>query len=98
MVETHLDGSALKRPAMIFYPGRELGGDPTNWWGPNQACVEALLRHVGFKRVDFTSHPLPELAAVRGIFHAWKTDAIYEAHKHGEVSTGSAPIGAKTKI
>jgi tRNA (mo5U34)-methyltransferase len=38
-------------PAMAFYPGDELDGDPTNWWGPNQSGVEALLRTVGFTRI-----------------------------------------------
>jgi tRNA (mo5U34)-methyltransferase len=23
-------------------------GDPTNWWAPNRACSEALLRSAGF--------------------------------------------------
>jgi len=52
---------------MIFYPGREQDGDPTNWWGPNPACVEAMLRDVGFAGVRFTRNPA---ARKRGIFHA----------------------------
>jgi len=28
-------------PAMIFYPGRELVDDPTNWWAPNLAFLRA---------------------------------------------------------
>lgn len=40
------------RPAMAFYPHRELMNDPTNWWGPNPAAVEAMLKDVGFKRVE----------------------------------------------
>jgi tRNA (mo5U34)-methyltransferase len=24
-----------------------LAGDPTNWWAPNHACVEAMLRSCG---------------------------------------------------
>jgi hypothetical protein len=30
---------------------------PSNWWGPNPACVEAMIRDVGFTRVTFTPHP-----------------------------------------
>lgn len=30
-------------PAMAFIE-HELAGDPTNWWAPNAACVEAMLR------------------------------------------------------
>lgn len=37
-------------PAMAFIEHR-LAGDPTNWWAPNQACVEAMLRSCGL-RID----------------------------------------------
>lgn len=67
ILETHLDARWEGRPAMIFYPGRELGDDPTNWWGPNAACVEAMLRDVGFSEVRYTRHPATRR---RGIFHA----------------------------
>ena len=67
ILETHLDARWQIRPAMIFYPGRELGNDPTNWWGPNKACVEAMLRDVGFPEVRYTRHPA---IRSRGIFHA----------------------------
>lgn len=33
-------------------------GDPTNWWIPNAACSEALLRSAGFK---ILSHPEAEV-------------------------------------
>jgi tRNA (mo5U34)-methyltransferase len=33
-------------------------GDPTNWWIPNRACVEAMLRASGF---TITAHPEPEV-------------------------------------
>ena len=35
-------------PRMAFIEG-ELAGDPTNWWAPDPACVEAMLRSAGFK-------------------------------------------------
>jgi tRNA (mo5U34)-methyltransferase len=31
---------------------RSFAGDPTNWWIPNRACVEALLRSSGFAILD----------------------------------------------
>ena len=34
-------------PRMAFIEGR-MSGDPTNWWAPDQACVEAMLRSAGF--------------------------------------------------
>jgi tRNA (mo5U34)-methyltransferase len=40
------DRGQLRRPgwpAMAFIE-HELAGDPTNWWAPDAACVEAMLR------------------------------------------------------
>jgi tRNA (mo5U34)-methyltransferase len=34
-------------PKMAFIEHR-VAGDPTNWWAPNHACVEAMLRSSGF--------------------------------------------------
>jgi tRNA (mo5U34)-methyltransferase len=70
IVETHLDALGMDRPAMVFYPTTELGNDATNWWGPNPACVIAMLSDLGFTTVDFTPHPHPTYALTRGIFHA----------------------------
>lgn len=52
ILETHADLLDLGRPAMAFYPGSELARDQTNWWGPNIAAVEAMLRVVGFGRIE----------------------------------------------
>jgi tRNA (mo5U34)-methyltransferase len=35
-------------PKMAFIE-KSLAGDPTNWWAPNHACIEAMLRTAGFK-------------------------------------------------
>lgn len=35
-------------PRMHFVE-RSYAGDPTNWWIPNRACVEAMLRSSGFR-------------------------------------------------
>jgi tRNA (mo5U34)-methyltransferase len=52
ILETHVDFTSLNRPAMAFYPDAELGEDPSNWCGPNEACVISMLKDVGFKRVE----------------------------------------------
>jgi tRNA (mo5U34)-methyltransferase len=52
ILETHVDLTWLRRPAMVFYPGLELDWDPTNWWGPNPAAVKAMLHDAGFTRVE----------------------------------------------
>jgi tRNA (mo5U34)-methyltransferase len=67
VVETYLDADDIPRPAAIFYPGTELNNDGSNWWGPNQACVEGMLRNAGFAHVQFTR---PPFAPTRGIFRA----------------------------
>ena len=35
-------------PTLAFVEG-ELAGDPTNWWIPNPACCQALIRQTGFR-------------------------------------------------
>ena len=36
--------------------------DPTNWWVPNSACAEAMLRSSGF---EITAHPEAEVYICR---------------------------------
>jgi len=69
VVESHLDALDIERPAMVFYPTDELADDPTNWWGPNPACIEAMLRDCGFRRVEYARHPV---YGNRGIFHGFR--------------------------
>jgi len=52
IVETVIDLLYLPGKALAFYPGTELGHDDTNWFGPTPAAVEAMLRTVGFTRVE----------------------------------------------
>jgi hypothetical protein len=70
IVETHLDLRDIDIPAIAFYPGRELNNDPTNWWGPNEHCMNALLVSQGFKDIEVTAHPAGHN---RAIFHAWRS-------------------------
>jgi tRNA (mo5U34)-methyltransferase len=80
MLETHVDLVLKRKPAAAFYPGTELGGDHTNWWGPNPAAVEGMLRAAGFTDVVkvFPRSRLYELARAvrrrsqqgRAVFHA----------------------------
>ena len=80
ILETHVDLTLSRTPAAAFYPGSELSGDRTNWWGPNPAAVEAMLRTVGFTDVVkvFPRSRVYELARAvrrrsqqgRAVFHA----------------------------
>ncbi|HET7478274.1 MAG TPA: methyltransferase domain-containing protein [Rubrobacteraceae bacterium] len=38
-----------KYPMAQFYPKGLLGGNQTNWWGPNLAGLEAMVRSAGFE-------------------------------------------------
>jgi tRNA (mo5U34)-methyltransferase len=58
ILDTHVDLLGVRRPAMAFYPGREVASDPTNWWGPNPRAPEAMLRECSFDRALW-----PELIA-----------------------------------
>jgi tRNA (mo5U34)-methyltransferase len=70
IVETHLELRNIDVPAMVFFPARELANDPTNWWGPNEHCIEALLRGHGFTEIEISHHPA---GPTRAIFHAWRS-------------------------
>jgi tRNA (mo5U34)-methyltransferase len=48
-------------PRMAFIE-HSLAGDPTNWWAPNQACVEAMLRAAG---LDPEGRPGHEITLAR---------------------------------
>jgi tRNA (mo5U34)-methyltransferase len=77
ILSTWVDMVNLDRPAAAFYPKAELGNDPTNWWGFNLTCIQAMLEDVGFKRVEavstMTNQPTaPVHRPFPMAFHAWK--------------------------
>jgi tRNA (mo5U34)-methyltransferase len=48
-------------PQMYFIE-RRYSSDPTNWWIPNTACLEAMLRSAGF---EIIAHPESEIFVTR---------------------------------
>jgi tRNA (mo5U34)-methyltransferase len=46
----------------LYFIERRYAGDPTNWWIPNRACSEAMLRSTGFEIAD---HPEEEIYICR---------------------------------
>jgi tRNA (mo5U34)-methyltransferase len=44
-------------PRMAFIE-RRLEDDPTNWWAPNRACVEAMLRSAGLEPAGSPGHEI----------------------------------------
>jgi tRNA (mo5U34)-methyltransferase len=46
----------------MYFVEHKYAGDPTNWWIPNRACAEAMLRSAGFAVV---AHPEDEVFICR---------------------------------
>lgn len=46
----------------LYFVEKRFAGDPTNWWIPNRAAVEGMLRSAGFEIVD---HPEQEVFICR---------------------------------
>ena len=62
-------------PKMHFIEYR-YADDPTNWWAPNTACVEAMLRSAGFEIVQ---HPETEVYICRRVDAPPGAGAVYPA-------------------
>ena len=62
-------------PAMYFIE-QSYAGDPTNWWIPNRACAEAMLRSAGF---EITDHPEEEVFICRRREAPYGAGAVYPA-------------------
>jgi len=58
---SHFDSPGY--PKMHFIE-HKYADDPTNWWAPNRACVEAMLRSAGFA---ITAHPEEEVYLCRKV-------------------------------
>jgi tRNA (mo5U34)-methyltransferase len=79
-------------PTMAFIEG-EFAGDPTNWWVPNHAGVEAMLRSSGMHVVARPGHEI-YLCEPDGTNPGWPRDrgaAELRAATGGEGSGPSAP-------
>ncbi|MFH5923580.1 TIGR04290 family methyltransferase [Roseomonas xinghualingensis] len=62
-------------PKMHFVEHRYTG-DLTNWWVPNAACAEAMLRSAGFAIIE---HPEQEVYLCRRVEAPWGAGAAYPA-------------------
>jgi tRNA (mo5U34)-methyltransferase len=58
------DGAPFEQPSYprLFFVEHCYAGDPTNWWIPNAAAAEAMLRAAGFR---VTAHPEQEVFICR---------------------------------
>lgn len=67
----HFDDPGYPR---MHFVERRYADDPTNWWIPNAACVEAMLRSAGFAIVG---HPEAEVYICRAAQQAGEAKPVY---------------------
>jgi tRNA (mo5U34)-methyltransferase len=60
----------------LHFIERRYANDPTNWWVPNRACTEAMLRSTGFEVVR---HPDEEVYVCRYVEAREASGAVYPA-------------------
>jgi tRNA (mo5U34)-methyltransferase len=69
-------------PKMAFIE-KKLAGDITNWWAPNHACVEAMMRSSGLRVIARPGHEMyvcePADPAGVGAARAWNADELLAA-------------------
>jgi len=83
VLETVVDMVGIGRPAMAFYPGRELNNDPTNWWAPNLPALHGMLRSVGFDEVRTVTPERSSIyRAARAVLHQLRgKNSLAEAYR-----------------
>lgn len=72
------DCSPFARPDFprLHFIEHRYAGDPSNWWAPNRACVEAMLRSAGF---EILSRPEEEVYMCRAATAPAGGGAVYPA-------------------
>ena len=60
----------------LHFIEKRYAGDPTNWWVPNRACAEAMLRSAGFQIIG---HPEQEVYVCRRVEAPEWAGAAYPA-------------------
>src|SRR5690348_13854362 len=58
----------------LHFVEQDYAGDWTNWWIPNRACAEAMLRSAGFA---ITAHPESEVYICRRVAAPRGADPVY---------------------
>lgn len=63
----------------MFFIEHDYSHDCTNWWIPNRACAEAMLRSAGFEPVD---NPEPEVFICKRVeLETTEPNAVYPARR-----------------
>jgi tRNA (mo5U34)-methyltransferase len=76
----------LDFPALYFIE-HKYAGDPTNWWIPNRACTEAMLRSAGFKII---AHPEDEVFVCQ-VRHEESESDVVQATRQAKMGNIQAP-------
>jgi tRNA (mo5U34)-methyltransferase len=81
------EAEVFDRPGFphLYFIERRYAGDPTNWWIPNRACSEAMLRSAGFEVID---HPEAEVFICRRQEVPDGPRAVYPARRGGSEREG----------
>ena len=75
----------------LHFVEKRYAEDPTNWWVPNRACTEAMLRSAGFAIVG---HPEDEVYVCRRVDGPKWAGAVYPARSEeraGDLGPKDAP-------
>lgn len=70
-------------PKMAFIEHR-IANDPTNWWAPNHAGVEAMLRSAGFGNIQCIAHEIyvgEAIAQISDLVAAERTAVLSQAQR-----------------
>ena len=85
-------------PKMAFIE-HKLNNDPTNWWAPNEACVEAMLRSSG---MEVMHHPGDEILICRkskenpSVATTWNRSEYLSAIGQEWLENAALKVGNKT--
>ncbi len=71
--QKHFDAPGYPK---LHFIEHQYSGDWTNWWAPNAACAEAMLRSAGFRIVE---HPEREVYVCRRAERPTEAGAVYPA-------------------
>ena len=77
VVETETACNDYPHPVLRHFEGTSMNDDPTNFFAPNTACLSAMLREMGFSRIEVRRNP--------GSYREGRMppeDAVFERDRH----------------
>jgi tRNA (mo5U34)-methyltransferase len=75
--QAHFDSPGYPK---LHFVEHQYAHDWTNWWAPNAACAEAMLRSAGFQILE---HPEQEVYVCRAVERPTEAGAVYPARPRG---------------